>query len=81
MTFNNWIDTFLEEKGIDLEETFEFETVETGYNLMPYAVVVEFIKFTSRSEQEKIKNMLVQIDFKNGDVKHFLRYLGKGLAI
>lgn len=77
--FTNWIDTFIAEKGIDLEETFEFEN-ENGWNLMPYGVVVEAIKTTTGNERAQIKNTIVKIDFANGDVCHFFRHLGRGLA-
>ena len=79
MEFTKWVDTFIEEKGIDLEETFEFEN-ENGFNLMPYGVVVEAIKTTQGRERSQIKVTIVKIDFRNGDVRHFFRFLGQGLA-
>ena len=50
--FTKWIDTFIEEKGIDLEQTFEFENA-SGWNLMPYGVVVEAIKTTVGQEHPR----------------------------
>lgn len=79
MNFSKWLDTFISEKNIDLERTFEFEN-QNGFNLMPYGVVVEAIKTTSGTERAKIKDTIVKIDFANGDVLHFFRFLGKGLA-
>ena len=80
MNFNTWLDVFLEEKGIDLEQTFELTSKQGLYNLIPYGVVVEHIKIANSSEQSAIKDMIVKIDFKNGDVKHFLRHLGQALV-
>ena len=77
--FNKWLDTFLAEKNIELDNTFEFNN-ENGFNLMTYAVVVEYVKNTAKENQTKIKNTLVKIDFLNGDVLHFLKFLGKGIA-
>lgn len=77
--FNKWLDTFLAEKDINLEATFEFNN-DNGWNLMDYATVVEYVKNTTKENQTKVKNTLVKIDFMNGDVLHFLRYLGKGVA-
>ena len=74
-----WIDTFIDEKGIDLEQTFEFDN-HNGFNLMSYGVVVEAIKTCRAEEFKKIKATIVKIDFMNGDVCHFLRHLGQGLA-
>lgn len=80
MKFSKWIDTLVEEKGIDTESMFEIEGA-SGTNMMPYGVVVEAIKSASTVEQDKIKAMLVKIDFCNGDVKHFLRHLAKAIAL
>jgi len=79
MTFNKWLDTFIAEKGIDLEATFQFDN-DNGFNIMPYGVVVEAIKTTTGSERASIKNTIVKIDFANGDVLDFFRHLGRGLA-
>lgn len=83
--FDKWLDTFLEEKNIDLNEEFEIEQVGwLGKNrlihFMSYGYVVDFIKWTCLEEKKAIKNMLVKIDFQNGDVKHYLRHLGQALV-
>jgi len=80
MKFNTWIDTFLEEKGIDLEETFEIKTKLGTSNIIPYAVIIEHMKIASPADQNAIKELLIMIDFKNRDVKHFLRHLGQAIA-
>ena len=81
MTFNKWLDTFIEEKGINLEQSFEAEGPGWGTNVIPYGVVVERIKTAPPAEKAKIKDILVKIDFKKGDVLPFLRHLGKALAL
>ena len=80
MNFNKWIDTFVFEKGIDLEEGFEVEGA-CGTNYMQYGNVIVAIKSTLANEQKKIKSMLIIIDFQNGDVKHYLRHLAKEIAL
>lgn len=80
MKFNKWLDTFIEEKGIDLEQTFDVEGPQWGTNTIPYGVIVEHMKVASPAEQSKIKDVIVQIDFRNGDVLHFFRHLGKAIA-
>ena len=42
--------------------------------------VIERIKHAPRSEQIRVINILRQIDFRNGDVNHFLEHLGNALA-
>ena len=39
--FSAWLDTLLDEKGVDLEETFTFLDFRGSHNIMPYGVVVE----------------------------------------
>ena len=80
MTFNNWIDDFMAERGIDLDSTFWFIN-KSGFNFMDYGAVVAAIKTTNVSERAHIKNAIIKIDFANGDVLHFLRFLARGLAI
>ena len=76
--FVKWLDTFLSEKEIDLEESFEFS--HNNYlHIFDYGYVVEAMKLTSAEEQKALKNKLVLIDLVNGDVKHFLRHLAKAL--
>ena len=80
MKFINWLDTFLDEKNIDLDREFEVEG-PSGTNFIPVACVVEAIKQTVGAEQAEIKNTLVKIDYLNGDVYHFLNHLAGALAI
>lgn len=77
--FIKWIDTFLSEKGIDLDEYFDVDG-PSGVNSMPYQAVVDMMKVAPPHEQNSIKAVLVKIDFRNGDVKDFLRHLGKAIA-
>lgn len=79
-TFNTWIDTMMDEKGIDLEQIIEVEGKEWGLNLIPVAVVIEHMKIAPKHEQSQIKTTLVKIDFLNGDVLHFIKYLAKAIA-
>lgn len=74
MKFNKWLDTLIEEKEIDLEEVFEIKK-NNETHLFDYAFIVEAIKNTSEKEQQAIKNMLVKIDFVNGDIRHYFRHL------
>ena len=77
--FDTWLDTFVDEKGIDREETFDVEG-PSGTNTMPYEVILEHMKIAPAQEQAKLKDKLVYLDFKNADIKHFLRYLGQAIA-
>jgi len=77
--FNNWIDTFLREKDIDKYETFTIER-NGNQHIIEIGHVVEMIKVTDTQEQNAIKNMLVKIDFLNGDVRDYIKHLANALV-
>ena len=79
MSFDKWLDTFLEEKGIDLGKIIIVDG-EYGANFIPVECVVEAMKATTKEEQAAIKNTLVRIDFMNGNVYHYFEHLAKALA-
>ncbi len=78
--FAKWIDTFVAEKGIDLDERFNVVGA-SGVNSMDYRLIINLAKDAPAHEQAAIKHKIVAIDFRNGDVKHFLRHLGAAIAI
>ncbi len=80
MKFAEWLDTLVEEKGYDVEDFF-FVEGESGENMIPLQVVLDTIKNTCIERKKQIKNILVKIDFKNGNCLHFFKYLAKALAI
>jgi len=75
-----WLYTLLEEKNIDLETEITVEGA-SGTNFMSVGVVVENILIAPKHEQDKIKDVLVKIDFQNGDILHFIKHLAKALAV
>lgn len=79
MSFEEWLRTFLDEKGIDLEETFEVETPSNWY-LVDVGSLVEFLEQVGPLNQHQIKSTFVLIDFKNGDVRHYIDYLIRGMV-
>ena len=80
MNFNTWLDTFLDEKGIDRDRMFQVEG-SWGPNFIPLETVVEHMKIAPKHEKDALQNMLVKIDFNNGDVYHYLYHLAGALAI
>ena len=78
-SFNKWLDTFIQEKGIDLDYTFTIED-EGITHIFELGNVIENIKATSKEEQNAIKDMIVKIDFNNGDVVDYFKHLSKALV-
>ena len=78
--FNKWLDTFVEEKGVDLDFAFEVEG-DNGLNIIPVGCIIEFIKDEADEATKKnVKDNLVKIDFMNGDVMHFFNHCAKAVA-
>lgn len=73
--FYNWFITFLEEKKIDMSDVL----VHTDDKIIQVGDVCQAIVDTTSEEQKQIKDMLVHIDFKNGDVLHYLKHLSQAL--
>ena len=73
---NTYLTNLIEEKGKSLETPVEIE----GHFGMTLANVVEFICSLPLEVQKDCRNKLVYIDFKNGDVFHFLDYIANGMA-
>jgi len=77
--FNDWLNIFIEEKNINTHDTFEINKNDT-FNIISYGSIIEHMKATTKQEQQKIKDIIIMIDFKNGDVLHFFRHLGQAIA-
>lgn len=75
-----YLNDLLAEKNIDLEETLEVMG-DWGVNFIPVGCVVEAILQAPKMEQTKIKNILVMLDFKNGNILHFFAHLAKAIAL
>ena len=73
---NQYLVNLIEEKGKSLETPVVIE----GHFGMTLANIVEFICSLSDKDQKECRNKLVYIDFKNGDVFHFLQYIAEGMA-
>lgn len=78
-TFDNWLDNFIKEKEIDLDETFTIESNRQAH-IFEIGNIIENIKATSSKEQNEIKDMIVKIDFHNGDVVDYFKHLAKALV-
>jgi len=74
MTFAKWFDVFLEEKDIDQEEVLDIN-VGNDFHIIPIKIITDFIKTLDKETQRTIKQTFVEIDFKNGNVKHFLKHI------
>ena len=82
-SFNTWLDTFLEEKGIDPDD-HAFEVTTNGfwvyhYNI-PMSALVAALKACNAADQRHIQRNLVRVDFYNRDVLEWFKNLAQQLA-
>ena len=73
-----YLELFFEEKEIryeswEIEAKDETHFIDTDY-------VIESIKAAPAQEQDQIANTLRKIDFANGNVNHFLKFLAEALV-
>jgi hypothetical protein len=80
MKFNKWLNTFIEEKGLNTDHVFEVEGPVYGMNFIPLEALVEVIKGAPKHEQEGIKTMIVRLDFANAKIMPYFEHLAKAIA-
>lgn len=73
-----YIKRFFDEKEIPYQ-MFEFVDEYGNNHLIDNEAVIESIKDAHPGYQTPIANQLLKIDFHNGDVNHFLKYVAKGM--
>lgn len=79
MTFDEWLDTFLEEKGFH-DDTLVATKVDDVIHFMSLEVVINGMKDSTNLEKKMIKETLVVIDFRNGDVMDYFSHLAKAFV-
>jgi hypothetical protein len=79
-SFSQWLDTFVEEKGLDPEHVFVKEG-PSGTNLIPLANVLAALKQANDDEQNAIKKNLIRLDYFNSDVLGYFDHLSGALVM
>lgn len=70
------LETMIEGKGIDIDKDLNIE----GQINLTTRTVLEFIYQMPTDIQKKVAKTFIQIDFKNGDIMHYIEYLANGMA-
>ena len=71
----NYLETLITEKGVSLESEIGLD----GHIGLTWQMLVDFV-VQMKEHHEQIRKTLVMIDFKNGDVFHYLRHLAEGMV-
>ena len=77
--FNTWLNTFIEEKKKPSESWFLIDN-EGNDHFIDTDVVIEFMHGCDKETQKEMKKTLVMIDFKNGDINHYFKFLAQGIV-
>lgn len=78
--FRAWLEGFLDEKEIDTETSFMFNGGDGFTTYMTIDAIIEQLCAVHQDDQEAVKKKMVEIDFNNGDIVDFLRFLGEQIA-
>lgn len=72
--YERWFTAFIEEKGLNTAQNL-YCTHNGSYHIMELEQLLHIIKNSPTHEQKQIKIKLMQLDFFNGDIMHFLQFL------
>ena len=76
-----YITQLLTEKGISTEHQFEIPSNGLfGNHIIHLDVLIEFLEQLPNHLQQQVRNTLIQIDYNNGDILHYLNHLTKGMV-
>lgn len=81
MNFKTWLNTFVDEKQLDRDQVIAVQGPVYGTNYIPLNALLETILNAPKHEQKGIKDMLVRIDFVNGDSMDYFKHLAQAIAI
>jgi hypothetical protein len=70
-----YLKNLITEKGKELDQEIELE----GHIGLTYEMLIDFI-VQMPEYHDQIRKTLVMIDFKNGDVFHYLNFLAEGMV-
>ena len=75
MSMTKYLTTLIEEKGRSTDDTINLE----GHFGLTYEMLIDYIAGATQYHAQ-IRSTLVKIDFKNGDVFHYLDHLAAGMV-
>jgi hypothetical protein len=78
MKNENYLKTFFKEKEIPFKQ-WELQDENNNFHIINNEVVIEFI-LKDKGNHKIYADTLRKIDFRNGDVNHYLLYIAKGMV-
>ena len=78
ITNQQYLETFFQEKSLP-SVSWEIKDDQGVTHFIDNDVVIEAVLQCGEDEAERIAASIRQIDFMNGDINHYLRYLAEAL--
>lgn len=78
MAIRNYLTALITEKGKEMDQEINIEIDGVSHFGITYETLVGYIA-SAFDYHKQITKTLTQIDFKNGDVFHYLDYLATGM--
>tara|TARA_Y200000002_G_C22282743_1_gene497003 strand:- start:262 stop:552 length:291 start_codon:yes stop_codon:yes gene_type:complete len=79
--FNNWLDTFVSEKGLDLEYNFEITSTKNKvYHIVELKIIIDYMKNLSVDNKYVCYDRIVKADFKNQNCLMFFGIVAQYIA-
>ena len=75
-----WLKTFLKEKGINRATVFRIESGE-GVQIVTLETVEEYLSTLDKEAQDRVKDKLLQIDARGGNVLLYLQQIAHLIAV
>jgi len=77
---DTFFNRFFDEKNLE-NRIYEVVAPQGTMNFIETDMVIAKIKTTQGEEAQKIETVLRTIDFKNGNVHHFLNHIAQAMAV
>lgn len=76
---SDYLNTFFQEKAIDYQ-TYSYEIDNFFFSIDSQSVIEEICRIKDIESLKNIENQIRYIDFHNGNLHHFFRFLGELIA-
>ncbi|GAG90875.1 unnamed protein product [marine sediment metagenome] len=75
---NEYLERYFEESNLR-ERVFDLRDNQGMTHIMPIGCVIEQIKIMPSEDRKKAIKIMRKIDFLNGNMEHFLKYVAEGM--
>ena len=78
--YSNWLESFLIYKNINKNKIYKL-IINNTFHWVPVINLILILKSLPSSDQSKIKNIMLNIDFNKIDINHYITFLIKNYCL